>query len=178
MSDSEYGVQALAMREEFDKTFALPPQPDPPESVDLLVIRLRGDNFALRVMEIAGLLAGKKIIPLPGATPALLGLAGIRGILVPVWDLATLLGYAGQSRGARWLVLGQGGSPWALAFEGFNGFFRMRLSEIHSGTSVEPDSGFIQESLALGGGGTSILSLPLILQAITRISESSQPRRK
>ena len=171
-------TMAIRMRQEFDHAFSLPTATVPPEAMDLLAVHLRGDRFAVRVLEISGLLAGKKIIPLPGSPPALLGLAGIRGSLVPAWDLAVLLGYPGQSRGSRWVMLGRGNSPWALAFDGFDGYFRVLQSEVHAGTGKESATGVVRESCPIDGTVLPIVSLPLILLAITKISESSQPRRK
>lgn len=177
MSESDYFAKALRMREEFDRSFSLPMRADPPRTVDLLAIRLRGDGFALRAREISGLTMSRKIVPLPGGATALLGLTGIRGTLMPAWDLASLLGYGGQARGARWLVLGQGDAPWALAFDGFDGFFRVLGSDIHPGAAGEGGAGSARESCVFGGCGRPLVSLPLILETIKKVTDSSQARR-
>jgi chemotaxis signal transduction protein len=177
VSDSGYSAKALRMKEEFDRTFSLPMQADPPQTVDLLAIRLRGDGFALRAREISGLTMSRKIVPLPGAAPALLGLTGIRGTLMPAWDLASLLGYGGQSRSARWLVLGQGEAPWALAFDGFDGFFRVPGSDIHPGAVGDAGTASARESCVFGGCGRPVVSLPAILETIRKFTDSSQARR-
>jgi chemotaxis signal transduction protein len=177
VTGSDYSAQALRMKEEFDRAFSLPVQADPPLTVDLLAIRLRGDGFALRTREISGLTLIRKIIPLPGAPGELLGLTGVRGTLIPAWDLASLLGYGGQAGGARWLVLGQGDAPWALAFDGFDGFFRVPGSDIHPGSGRESATGYARETCALGGCGRPLVSLPLILETVKKVSDLSQARR-
>ena len=76
--------QAAVLKKAFDDTFADQRRPARTGSVDLLAVRLGGEPWAIPLSAIAGLQSDKKITPLPGATPGLLGLAGFRGVLVPV----------------------------------------------------------------------------------------------
>lgn len=177
MSESGYSDKTRIMREEFDRSFSLPMQATPSQAADLLAIRLRGDGFALRAREISGLAKSRKIIPLPGAHPALLGITGLRGTLMPVWDLGSLLGYVGQAGGTRWLVLGQGNHPWALAFDGFDGYFRLLESEIQPGSGREAEAGYARESCVFGGCGRLLVSLPTLLDTIKTFSGSSKTGR-
>jgi chemotaxis signal transduction protein len=57
---------------------------------------------------------------LPGPLPALRGVTGLRGQIVPVYDLAVLLGQE-RAQTPRWLLLVAGRLPLALAFDGFDG---------------------------------------------------------
>jgi chemotaxis signal transduction protein len=108
--------RAAALRQEFDRSFADPPLIDVAAREDLLAIRLAAQEFAIRLSEIAGLFADKKITPVPSANPALLGITGFRGAIMPVYDLQSLLGLAaGRS---RWLVIAAD-APVAFAFETF-----------------------------------------------------------
>jgi chemotaxis signal transduction protein len=88
--------KAAELRQAFDLSFALPPPPASQEVEDLLTIRVAGDPYAIRLGDIAGMVAGRKVVPVPAVTLDLLGLAGIRGGVVPVFGLASILGY-GQS---------------------------------------------------------------------------------
>src|ERR1039458_9829099 len=54
---------------------------------------LLGNPYAIRLRDIAGIVAGPKVAPVPAVTLDLLGLAGIRGGVVPVFGLASILGY-------------------------------------------------------------------------------------
>ena len=166
------------MREEFDAGFASPELAKAEETEDLLAIRLRGDGFALRTREFAGLAVGRKIVPLPGPASACLGLAGIRGALIPVWDGAALLGYGGTGRGARWLALGRGDSPWALALDGLDGFFRVLRSGIRPGGGEGPAAGFARETCAFGGCERPVIGLPLILETIKKRSDAHRAGRQ
>ena len=49
--------------------------------------------YAIRLSEIAGLHADKKITRVPGSHAALRGIAGFRGAMLPVYDLHVLLGH-------------------------------------------------------------------------------------
>jgi len=107
------------MRRLFDESFglALPEQVAAPEP--MLAITLEGERFALRVGEIQGIaMSQEKIVPVPSRVPELLGLTGIRGVVVPVFSLARLLGFDSERGQALWLVFcGDRQSPIALAFE-------------------------------------------------------------
>src|SRR3989442_4943070 len=94
------------LRRSFDQAFAVPP-PQPPAEIDsFLAIQAGGDLFALRVGELTGLVAHRKIVALPIGSPEFLGLAGIQGRLAPVYSLAALLGYAGEySDEGRWFAV-------------------------------------------------------------------------
>ena len=120
--DPNPGGALRSLRQEFDRSFALAPRvaAEPPEN--FLALRVGGDAYALRVAEIGGLFTGRRIMPLPTPMPALLGVAGFRGQIAPVYDLAALLGY--PSRDApRWLVLARLREPVALAFDTFEAHF-------------------------------------------------------
>ncbi len=94
MSDggSQVTGRAAELRDAFDRVFAEAHPPAPPPSEDLLAIRIASEPYALRLTEIAGLFADRKITPVAGRVSALLGIAGFRGLIVPVYDLQVLLG--------------------------------------------------------------------------------------
>ena len=70
--------------------------------------------------EIASLAVDRRIRPLPSPIPELLGIVGLRGAILPVYDLARLLGYPAAS-GARWLAV-LAAAPVGLAFAAFDGY--------------------------------------------------------
>ena len=97
-------VHALAqLRAAFDETFAVPPR-SREELESVIQIRVGSEVFAIRTGHIGGLMKSRKIVPLPSRIPELLGVSALRGSLIPVFDLAALLGIpAGASR-PSWLV--------------------------------------------------------------------------
>ena len=69
-------THAAELRRDFDRSFAEMPSPGKSSVEDLLAIRLGVQDYALRLSEIAGLFAGKKITPVPGGHRAQLGIVG------------------------------------------------------------------------------------------------------
>ena len=120
--------RAAELRREFDRSFAEPPSAEKSVAHDLLAIRLDEQHFALHLSDIAGLFADKKITPVPGASGFLLGIAGFRGVIAPVYDLQRLLGCP-TVRNPRWLVMAAAASV-GFAFAAFDGQLRVPASAI------------------------------------------------
>ena len=126
------------MRRRFDAVFAAPPAPRAAAITSFLGLRIGGDGFVLRIQALSGLAAARTIVPLPGAAPAMLGLAGIRGLVVPVFSLSALMGYGSQP--PRWFALcaGQGGDTIAFSFSDFDGYLEALVSDVRADDSIEP----------------------------------------
>lgn len=129
----------LALRQAFDLSFAQAPRTEVAQHERLLAIRMAGAPYAIRVAEIGGIYVDRRIMPLPTPLPQLLGVAGFRGQIAPVYDLASLCGYA-RAPSTRWLVLMRSAEPVALAFEGFDMHFSVASEHIAS----MPDQGLPQ----------------------------------
>jgi chemotaxis signal transduction protein len=124
--------KAAELRNAFDRSRALPISTWAVEQGEsLLSIRVSGDSYAIRVSEISGLVNDRKIVPFPSSIPELLGVAGIRGVLVSVYSLAALLGYSREADQARWLVLCGTEEPVGLAFSDFEGCLRVPLTQVY-----------------------------------------------
>jgi chemotaxis signal transduction protein len=128
---------AAELRNEFDRAYAISLSADQSEQAEnLLAIRLGGDLYALRVSEIIGLAKDRKIIPLPGPIPELLGVAGIRGGLVSVYSLAALLGYGLNGSSGQWLALCGTEEPVGLAFSDFEGYIKVPFAQVYAQNNV------------------------------------------
>lgn len=158
----------LGLRRDFDQSFALARDGGAVESATLLAIRLRGDGFALRLSELRGLFAGRKVTPLPGTAPELLGLAGMRGSIVAVYDLGALLGYP-VSTTSRWLVVPGAEPTLSLAFDSFEGAFSVPIAELAPdiGPGVQPHQQ-IRELARTASGSRPIIHLPSLLARIAK----------
>jgi chemotaxis signal transduction protein len=170
------------LRAAFDRAFAEPFRLDAPASESLLAIRAGNEPFALRLAEIAGLFADRKISHVPGNMPALLGLAGFRGALVPVYSLQVLLAHAAARAAAgvpRWIVLAAA-APVAFAFEVLEGQLRVSpeailpeaiLPEASAPEAVLPEAsaipgGRVKEFVRAAHFAGPILHLPSLFDGI------------
>ncbi|GGK24532.1 hypothetical protein GCM10010124_16310 [Pilimelia terevasa] len=112
------------LRASFDLSFMEPPRPAGDSGAHLLAIRSGGRPYALWVADTAGLFTDRPVTALPGPLPALLGVATFRGAVVPVYELAAVLGHP-TGGVPRWLVLVAGTPALALAFDALDGHLRL-----------------------------------------------------
>jgi chemotaxis signal transduction protein len=118
------------LRREFDATFALPRGEGARADADYLLIRAGGKPYAVALAEIGGVLADVAVTRVPSAVAGLLGIAGLRGEIVPVFELAVLIGGAATAEPGRWLLLRAGASPIGFAFGVLEGHVRRRREEL------------------------------------------------
>ncbi len=114
--------KAVELRHAFDRSFAEAVHADTILFDDFLAIRLRDDPHVLRLDGVARLLPLRALTRFPSPVPQWLGLAGVAGDVVPVYDLGLLLGYA-MGATPRWMAVCRA-APVALAFDVFEGQFR------------------------------------------------------
>lgn len=92
------------LKSSFDCAFQEAILPPTGDFLHLLMVRVATATFALDVAELAGVVPAPKIVPIPAQAHGLLGLAGIKARLVPVYSLACLVG-AKDVGAARWIAL-------------------------------------------------------------------------
>jgi purine-binding chemotaxis protein CheW len=167
---SGLSLQAAALKRDFNRSFAEARQPPSAQRVDLLAIRLAGDPWAIPLSDISALHSGKKVTPVPSRVSALLGIAGFRGELVPVYDLASLIGLT-ASAAPRWLALAVE-RRIALAFADLDGHLRIEPGDIlpQAPESTAWTRGFIRA----GGSIRPILHLSALLGGLSRGKESAK----
>lgn len=179
MSDptDELAAHAALLREAFDRTFAEAPAEAHRESEDFLALNVGGDAYAVCLSEVAGLFEGKRWRALPGAAPALLGIAGFRGALVPIYDLNTLLGYA-PAASPRWLVLIKAHPPVGLAFERLDGHLRVSREALSSEADSAKANAPVRETLREANAVRGVLHLPTILETIKNRARRTSPKKE
>jgi chemotaxis signal transduction protein len=130
MSDGLQSLQAQLdrLQRAFDEGYREPAAARATLLEDLLAIEIAGHPYALRVRELNGLYEERAITALPGSPSELLGLAAVRGGLVAVYDLASLIGYA-RGEDPRLFVAVRGASI-ALAFRTLAGHRRVTPEEL------------------------------------------------
>ena len=118
-----------SLREAFDRSFAEAPPAATARPLDFLTFRAGGDPYAVALADVAAIHRERKIVRLPNRSPELLGIAGFRGMMAPVYDIGALLGYPATPN-ATWLVIARGKSPVGLAFERFEAQLRVSPDDI------------------------------------------------
>jgi chemotaxis signal transduction protein len=151
-------ARLLDLRESFDRPFREPLALEAEAPVELLAIRIGNEPFALRLADIAALEADRTITHVPSQHPELLGIAGVRGSVVAVFDLAALLDLP-RPDAWRWLVLAKG-APLAFAFSAFEQQLAVRREALAS--TEKASAGMLREIVRVEGGPGEQTALPLI----------------
>ena len=154
------------LRKAFDEAFASPLDEKTPHE-DLLAVTIAGDPYAFRIRDIASLWARPTIVPLPSRRSDLLGLAGLRGALVPVYSLALTMGYPMAGPPPRWLVACGSRAPLAFAFEEFERYLRVPTSEIRGGAPPGRQRSHVDQLAGDGPLLRGIVDLTSIVRALT-----------
>jgi len=169
---SDWTRKLHELRTSFDEAFELPPRAQSRDEETLLAIESGGTPLALRTAELLRLEARRKVVPVPAACADLLGLAGVRGKLVPVYSLASLLGLRAGGE-ERWLVLCGGDQSGAasadsiaLAFAALSGHAQVSRGEIFAVNEDARPIVHASELVRLGGVTRALVSIPSVTRAI------------
>jgi purine-binding chemotaxis protein CheW len=95
----------------------------------------------------------------------LLGVAGFRGALIPVYDLRALLGCS-ITGAPRWLALARG-VPIAVAFDGMDGHLPVEPGTVASSEGGGPLGRYVREVVRASNGIRPIVHIAAVLDAIT-----------
>jgi chemotaxis signal transduction protein len=114
--------------------------------------------------DVSGLFSGKRITPVPGRTPALLGVAGFRGALAAVYDLPALIGLT-PVLAPHWLLVAEERRV-AFALDGLDGHLRVEAGSILP-LGPEGGSAWTRGFIEDGPLRRPILHLPALLARLT-----------
>src|SRR5580692_11446316 len=114
-----FAARLAELRSAFDDAFAAAAAEGAAAPRSALMVRAGGARCLIRVEELAGVEPRRRIVPIPGGAPALLGLSGVRSRLLAVFDLGALLGRAGAAprAEARYLLACRADPQIGLAVE-------------------------------------------------------------
>jgi chemotaxis signal transduction protein len=169
--------RAAELRRHFDDSFAVAPRTDTPLLEDFLAVRIAGDPFALRRIDVSGLLAGRQPVKLPSACPEFMGIVGSRGRIVPVYNLRALLGYPRQEN-LRWAVLAASGDCLGLAFDEYEGYLRIPISRVAPPDQPGMMPQHVRDVARCEDSARPILDLSSIVDAIRRRIRPGGPSKE
>ncbi len=166
--------RAEELRVAFDRSFVEAAHFEAVTTADFLLVHVGGDPYALRLAEIAGLYADKKVTALPSRVSELRGVAGFRGAMVPVYDLATMLRYAPASA-PRWIVL-SAEAPVGFAFDAFDGHFRSARPASEGERSDRSEH--VREVVSAARENRPVVNLPSIVAAVRKLGATAGGPKK
>ncbi|MBL8795486.1 MAG: chemotaxis protein CheW [Planctomycetia bacterium] len=167
MSEPPVQSAAALLRQEFDAAFAEAPRASVDAAFeDFLGIRVAGQPYALRALEIIRWSAHCTLLPLPASQPDFLGLAGWQGELLPVYSLAALLGHGREAGEGRWLAVCGREQRLGLAIAGFDGFLRVARGAVFGLGAPERRHDHVQEALRFADGIRHVVRVSSMIAAI------------
>ncbi len=164
---------AERLKREFDDAFAAPRIASNGAGEMVVGIRVAGHAYALRMSQIGGLARDRRIVAIPSPVPELIGLAGVRGELVPTYSLAAWLGH-GREPTTRWLALCGAGERAGLAFGEIERQLAIDPGQLVSARSAAqlvapPETAeHVRDWLRTDGDTRPIIDVGSILEAIQR----------
>ena len=173
MSPDAVADRLHVLRADFDRSFTEPARRHDAEHAELLAVRAGGRPYAMRLAQTSGVFPDRPVTALPGPVAALLGIAGFGGAIVPVYDLAALLGHPAPDR-PRWLVMVAGTPPLALAFHALDGHVRVPADTIVTEAGDQPD-GCLSGMVPLAGGTRPIVDLCAARAAVHALTGHPDP---
>ena len=160
---------AAALRSAFDQSFAVAAASKLERLEGLLAIRVGGDPYVLRLSQISGLYADRRIVAVPSPVTELLGIVGLRGVMSPVYDLAALLRYP-PAANPRWMVFAGGPQPVGFAFERFEAHLQVPGVSLVSDEDRAASAGVAREhtcgSVRVAGALRLVIQIASVVETI------------
>jgi chemotaxis signal transduction protein len=164
-----------ALRAAFDESFAHAPDVEQGAQRDFLAIRIAGNSYALCLAEVMSLHADRTLARVPSPLPELLGIAGFRGALTPIYDLGALLGYPAEPL-ARWLVIARWLSPIGLGFQSLGAHLRVTADSI---STAQPGANAgVCGAVKSDAGTLPLLHLPSLIEGLVKRIKALGPARE
>lgn len=152
-------------RRRFDHSFSLPHPPLDNDVEDFLAIRVGGHPYALRATELVRVEPIGRTSVLPGSNSWLVGLAAVRGKLIPVYSLDLILSYQRPAADYKWIAIGRE-ELLGFAFDSVDGYLRTQRVRIVNASTANQDRAHCRQAFDHDGKLRLIANLPSILTAI------------
>jgi purine-binding chemotaxis protein CheW len=168
--------QASELRRVFDAAFAAAPSEAGDAVEPMLLVNAGGEGLAVAVPQLAGLEKLRSLLALPAPPPHLLGLAGLRGRLLPVFSLASLLGRVGDAA-VPWLLLVGQTEPIGLAFAQLDGLVLLpRRAQLR--LAVPAAGGHARAQVEIRGAHRPVIDIQSLCQEIRTKAGLAAPKER
>lgn len=169
---------AQALRDAFDASFVVAAaQSDATGREDFLTIRVAGGPYALALAEIAGVHHGATVVPIAGVAAHLIGIAGFRGAVAPVYDLGMWLG-APRAPSTPWIVLARAPWPVGFAFERLERHIRPMRDAAAGPPEADAVRPFVAGVLRTDDEVRPLVRLASIVDAISKLVGPRGPHKE
>jgi chemotaxis signal transduction protein len=175
VTERQAALDIARLRRDFDASFALPDRSVGALVEEFLLIRADERPYALALAELREVVVGVTVTRVPATTPALLGVAGLRGQLVPVFDLGALLGGRAAEQVPRWLALAAGAEPLGFAFAALEGHLQRQADDEFRAAGV--DEGFLRGALR-SDGFRPLIALDRMVAALRESDRHAGPGKE
>jgi purine-binding chemotaxis protein CheW len=127
---------------------------------DLLVFQLAGEPFGLRLNVVAEIIRPRPLAHMPLVPPSLLGLANLRGIVMPVVSLRALLHLPdiATDKSTRVIVV-RGDNPVGFVVDGIRGLLAVATGRLETDNSATDAVGSALDGVIKGAEGESPIKL-------------------
>lgn len=158
---------AAALGRAFDQRFAAREAPDARRTEDLVLARAGATPVGLRLTEIAGLYDAARVVRAPGGAPGFVGLAGVRGRVVPVFDLASLLGSGAADAAPRpLLAIAAGADRVGLLVSRPIGYVELPHPEGDEAGDTLGAQPFVRRLARAAGALVAVVDVPAVVREI------------
>ncbi|MGC4087655.1 MAG: chemotaxis protein CheW [Polyangiaceae bacterium] len=157
---------AERLRVEFDAAFAREVELERPAHEDLLTFQVAATRYAVKSRDVRALLPTPKLARVPSDQAQLLGVGGVRGELIPVFDLGLLLGHPAASELGRWSLLVGAQHPLGLTFQVFERHERVALTAISSASDGGALGNFTEHVVRIADSIVPIIAVAKLVQAL------------
>lgn len=165
MSLPALDARVVELRRAFDQTFAARPAEASRGHVDLLALRVGGDPYVVFLRDVSGILRAPRIASVPGAPADVIGVAGVRGSVVPVFALASLLGQTVQEP-PRWLLTCDIDEPLAFAVAAIDGYLQLPDSRLHTPADHAEERPHVSQVAETDAGIRPVINIAHIVAGI------------
>ncbi|WP_437338726.1 chemotaxis protein CheW [Sorangium sp. So ce394] len=176
-----------ALQAAFDASFAEPARTRAEEPARALAVRAGDRRLLVRIEELAAVEPCRRIVPLAGGPPGLLGLVGLRGRLAAAYDLAALVsgrprasvGAAAAGPAPRWLLVCAEHPDIALAFDEIEGHASVPREGARSAAAEREGAGeLVTEAVEVDGEPWGLLRVAAVADTVLRRAERGAERPK
>jgi purine-binding chemotaxis protein CheW len=122
-----------------------------------------GEHYALPVAAVIEIAELGQVTPVPGAPSGVLGVRNLRGQVIPVIDLATMLDLSADAESQRIVVAEDGSRRAALAVTD-----TVDVGELGPATE-EVESSFLSGAILVGDALVGIVDVPALLAAVAPV---------